>query len=92
MHVLAGDGEERKVIPFEDRQQALRDIGHAAAHDLLLPCDQATLQFADGHQDQVVVTGYSKTTARVKIPVGDSFVSSNVHLGAFEKLTRDTRA
>ena len=88
-----GDSEEtRKVIPADELQGALGEIGVAAAHDLPNVGDTATLRFKDGTERPMIVTGYNKATVEVAIPTEEGSVNSNVHLGAFEELTRETRS
>lgn len=92
MNRLADTEASRKPIPREDLQSALGEIGIAAAHDLPSIGDEATLQFQDGSQSKMTVTGYNKHTAEVEIPTSNGgSVQSNVDLGAFETLTQETR-
>lgn len=91
MNRLSDSEETRQVIPAEDRQEAMKELGHAAAHDLPAPGEDATLRFSDGHETSLTVTDYTKGTVGVEIPTSGDPVQSNVELKAFEQLTRETR-
>lgn len=92
LHRLAESEETRKPIPAEELQSTLGELGVAASHDLPEAGTTATLRFEDGAERPVQLDGYTKGEARVTFPSPDgSGQKSNIHLGAFEQLTRETR-
>ncbi|HSX44473.1 MAG TPA: hypothetical protein VLE69_04255 [Candidatus Saccharimonadales bacterium] len=92
MSKLADSEATRTPIAADQMQSAMKELGQAASHDMPAPGQDATMRFKNGGEQQVTVTDYTKSNVQVDIPSGQSTYQSNVALGAFEELTRDTRA
>jgi hypothetical protein len=89
-HLLSDDEKGRKVIPVEDRQDAMRKIGTWLTGAETLPGEGeiASLKFNDGHVWEVKVEEWGKTYVGIEVP-GAGGGSSTIDTRAFINLAHE---